>query len=58
MEDYLYVCGDQSLCRKIMPFVENYMAQVHLLSPEMEMYRTPPGRELHIDVKTLIECGL
>ncbi|MDR1524494.1 MAG: DUF3822 family protein [Tannerella sp.] len=57
-EDYIYICGDKHLCRKIMPVIKNYMAQVGFLSPKMEKYRTSLDQDVYMDVKTLMECGL
>jgi hypothetical protein len=58
LEDYVSFCGDRMMCRKVLAVVKNYMAHVDIVSPEIKQYRVALDQVVHIDVITLVECGL
>jgi hypothetical protein len=58
LEDSIVFCGDKTVCRKVMPVINNYMVHVDFLPSDLKHYHTAPGKEVHADVATLVECGL
>lgn len=57
-EDYVSFCGDKMMCRKVMSVVRNYIAHVDIVSPKIKQYQVALDRDVHVDVITLVECGL
>jgi len=58
LEDCLYVCGDETLCRSVIATVQNYIRHTDYLPVQMQKYRFPDDRSLFMDEVILTECGL
>ena len=58
LEDCIHFCGNNSKCRLVMSVIAKYIKQIDYFSPSILNYQTPVGKNIFLDVVTLMECGL